>query len=373
MHLRITDIGFNSFRSYDELKLSDLGNLTIIVGKNAVGKTNIIEGIGLLTSLTSFRSASSFELVKNGMEFGRISIDTTDGNRLLRIELLLENGKRTYKLNGKTKRISDLKGLIPSVTFTPDDLELVKGSHGKRRRSLDILGSQLNSNYYQITKDFEKVIRHKNKLLKDEASLDLIASIDELLIKVGAQLTTYRSAFFKRLMEKMGVLYSEITGSGETLSGEYIPSWLVESEEDSSSSNLSGEISKNDALSLLQSSLEKHRLAEISRKRTLIGPHRDHIDLFIDKMDSSIYASQGQQRSIVLAWKLAEAQLIEDMTGQLPILLLDDVMSELDEVRREALVKYLSEEIQTFITTANIDYFDKDILDRADIIRIPIE
>lgn len=377
MPLRITNINFKNFRSYEEFSLSDLENLTVIVGQNAVGKTNIIEGIGLLTSLTSFRSATSAELLKNGTDFGRIFIDVTDGNRQLRIELLIEKGKRSYKLNGKPKRITDLKGLITSVTFTPDDLELVKGSHGKRRRSIDILGSQLNKNYYQITKDFEKVIRHKNKLLKDDASKDLIDSINELLIKVGAQLVVYRSTFFQRLLERMGPLYSKITGSGEELTGSYTPSWILEDDQQNevldSQTPKRVEITKEEAIFQLSDSLKRLQSREISRNRTLIGPHRDHIDLFINGMNSSIFASQGQQRSIVLAWKLAEAQTIEDMTGQLPILLLDDVMSELDEVRRQSLVNFLSDEIQTFITTANINYFDEEILSRANVIKIPFE
>lgn len=377
MPLRITNINFKNFRSYEEFSLSDLENLTVIVGQNAVGKTNIIEGIGLLTSLTSFRSATSAELLKNGTDFGRIFIDVTDGNRQLRIELLIEKGKRSYKLNGKPKRITDLKGLITSVTFTPDDLELVKGSHGKRRRSIDILGSQLNKNYYQITKDFEKVIRHKNKLLKDDASKDLIDSINELLIKVGAQLVAYRSTFFQRLLERMGPLYSKITRSSEELTGSYTPSWILENDQQNkvldSQTPKKIEITKEEAIFQLSDSLKRLQSREISRNRTLIGPHRDHIDLFINGMNSSIFASQGQQRSIVLAWKLAEAQTIEDMTGQLPILLLDDVMSELDEVRRQSLVSFLSDEIQTFITTANINYFDEEILSRANVIKIPFE
>lgn len=377
MPLRITNINFKNFRSYEEFSLSDLENLTVIVGQNAVGKTNIIEGIGLLTSLTSFRSATSAELLKNGTDFGRIFIDVTDGNRQLRIELLIEKGKRSYKLNGKPKRITDLKGLITSVTFTPDDLELVKGSHGTRRRSVDILGSQLNKNYYQIMKDFEKVIRHKNKLLKDDASKDLIDSINELLIKVGAQLVAYRSTFFQRLLERMGPLYSKITRSSEELTGSYTPSWILEDDQQNeifdSQTPKKIEITKEEAIFQLSDSLKRLQSREISINRTLIGPHRDHIDLFINGMNSSIFASQGQQRSIVLAWKLAEAQTIEDMTGQLPILLLDDVMSELDEVRRQSLVNFLSDEIQTFITTANINYFDKEILSRANVIKIPFE
>ena len=175
----------------------------------------------------------------------------------------------------------------------------------------------------------------------------------------------------------MGPLYSKITGSSEELTGSYTPSWILEDDQQNevldSQIPKRIEITKEEAIFQLSESLKRLQSREISRNRTLIGPHRDHIDLFINGMNSSIFASQGQQRSIVLAWKLAEAQTIEDMTGQLPILLLDDVMSELDEVRRQSLVSFLSDEIQTFITTANINYFDEEILSRANVIKIPFE
>lgn len=348
MTLTIERITLQRFRSYEELHLDDIGELTIFFGANAVGKTNIIEGIQLLTALCSFRNSKSSELIKKGHETGRAVVDVTDGNRHLEIALTLEERKRTYLLNGKKKRTRDLKGLVPSVIFTPDELTLIKGSNAGRRAELDSIGTQLNTNYYQILKDFEKILRHKNKLLKDEAPAELVDAINEMFAKVGEQLTNYRHALFERLMPYIVDAYKEIAGGNEVLSGSYIESW-------------EGDLSE--ALAYLREN-------ELTRKRTLVGPHLDSVLFMIDGMDASVYASQGQQRSIVLALKLAEAQLVEDMLDQLPILLLDDVMSELDGSRRDALVSSLMRGKQTFITTANINYFDQRVIDAAQIIEI---
>lgn len=369
MSLKITDINFLNFRSYESFSQNGVGNLTIFVGPNAIGKTNIIEGVQLLTSLSSFRRSRAVDLIKNGQDFSNISIEICDKNRQLQIKLSLENGKKNYFLNGKKKRISELKGLIPSVIFTPDDLNLIKGSNSIRRASIDELGSQLNANYYKIQLDYAKIMRHKNTLLKDGASADLLASIDEMLIKVGAQLTNYRRALFAKLLTHIKTLYGEITGSSDVIDGRYIASWELVLDDDSLSQ---GDLSVEDSRELMAAALDKVRDQEIARKRMLVGPNRDEIEITIDGLDSANFASQGQQRSLVLAWKLAEAQLIRDMLDQQPILLLDDVMSELDETRRAALVKYLSDDTQTFITTANLNYFDSDMLNRANVIELPI-
>lgn len=379
--LRIQEIKFKNFRSYDDLLLENISNLTIFVGPNAVGKTNIVEGIGLLTGLSSFRHSSSKELIKNGECNSKISIIAADENRLLEISEMISPDHREYKLNNKKKRTKELKGLIPSVIFSPDDLQLIKSSNTIRRNTLDHLGSQLNSNYYQISKDYEKVIKHKNKLLKDEAADDLIFAIDELVVRVGSQLQNYRQGLFAKLLEQMKNLYKTITGSEENLGGTYTPSYINFLEKQTKGDSepnadltktLSGyqQTTIDDIRQNMTSALELSHYDEMKRQRTLVGPHRDEILLTLDGLDSSVYASQGQQRSVVLTWKLAEAELIKQILGQLPILLLDDVMSELDETRRAALIDYLSDEIQTFITTANIDYFDEEMLKRATIIQL---
>ncbi len=389
MSFKVTDIHLLNFRSYEALDLSGLGDLTIFVGPNAAGKSNIIEAIQLLTALSSFRNATSAELIKkskhdlieirdvatnelitehdsisdpikdlmnsfeNTSDFAKITIKTTDGNRILELVLLIDENKRQYILNGKKKQPKELKGIVPAVTFTPDDLELAKGGHSHRRREIDLLGSQLNSNYAQIVRDFDKVLRYKNKLLKDDVPKSYIDAMNTTFTKVSAKLSEYRASLLNKLMPYVNKLYSDIVCSDESLSSQYIESWVKDSQAES-----------------LEDWVESNTDEEIRRKQTLVGAHRDEIIFQIDGLSVSDFASQGQQRSVVLSIKLAEADLIEDMLGTQPILLLDDVMSELDADRRHALVNSLLKDRQTFITTANLDYFDEETIKHANIINI---
>lgn len=365
--------------------------LTIFVGPNAIGKTNVVESIQLLTALSSFRNPTVEQLIRKNGSHAFAKSFVSDGNRELELSLHLEGHSKKYHLNGKAKRSADLKGVIPSVTFTPDDLELVKGSMSVRRQAFDTLGSQLNANYHLIRKDYEKVVRHKNRLLKEEVSPLMLDSIDEMLITCGAQLSCYRSALFARLLPHMKRLYEEISQGGDSFSASYTHSWnRAEGEgegkafsqelEDPNDLDQSPaaltfpleteQYSRDEVRDLLQEALQARRRDEIVRKRCLVGPHLDKIHFFVNDMDATHFASQGQQRSIVLAERLAEAAVIEEMLGQKPVLLLDDVMSELDGARREALLAYISQDVQTFITTANIAYFGEDMLERADVIHL---
>lgn len=349
MSLRIQDLTLANFRSYSSFTVSNLGELTIFHGPNAVGKTNVVEAIQLLTALTSFRKASAAELVMSGATQARVAATITDGNRLLDLALTFDDGKRAYHLNGKPRSVKSLKGMVPSIIFSPEDLSLIKGSDSFRRQELDQLGAQVNANYYQITRDFEKVLRQRNRLLKDEAAPNLLDSLTEVFAKVGAQLTAYRKAMLTRIIPHIMSAYADISG-GEQLTVEYHASW-------------------DETLDLVDA-LHGNREQERARKTTLLGPHRDHILFQVNGMNAGSFASQGQQRSIVLAVKMAEVQLIEEMLDQKPILLLDDVMSELDASRRAAMVEKLLPDTQTFITTANLDYFNKEIIEKARIIRI---
>lgn len=350
--LRITDITLRNFRSYEEFSLHGLGELTILVGPNASGKTNVVEAVQLLTALASFRNATAAELVRHGQGQARIQASLTDGNRLLdvRLDVEAEPASRHFLLNGKRRPAKDLRGTLPSVAFTPDDLNLVKGSDRHRRRELDVLGAQLNANYFQLVRDYEKVLRQKNRLLKDEAPMPLLEASNEVFAKVGEQLTGYREALFNRLLPHVAAHYGDIAGSRERLSAEYRRSW-------------EGERPLGEAVDLRR---------EAAAGRALAGPHLDKVNLYIDGLDAQSFASQGQQRSAVLALKLAEAEVVEEMLGQLPVLLLDDVMSELDGARREALVQGRLAGKQTFITTANIDYFDAAMLSAANVVELGV-
>lgn len=388
MTLAIKRLAFRDFRNYDTLELSGLGDITVLVGENAIGKTNIIEGVQLLTALTSFRHATREQLIRHGCAAARLEASVADGNRDLTVDMLLDDKARKYRLNGKAKRPADLKGLVPSVIFTPDDLDLVKGPMTGRRIALDTLGSQVNKSYYTVRHDYEKVIRHKNRLLKDEADAALVAAIDEMVITVGAQLTWYRAALFARLCVPLAEKYRQISGGREILTAVYIPSWERDSPSAEPSafdaaarkgrplSSYPGAVpppafTRDEARSALASALNERAAEERRRGRAVVGPHADSIVFYLDGQDSSFYGSQGQQRSIVLAYKLAEAAVIEELLEQKPVLLLDDVMSELDGRRREALVEAMERGSQTFITTANLAYFDQNMLNRANVVELP--
>lgn len=366
MDLSINHISFRDFRSYERFDLDGIGPLTVLVGPNAVGKTNVIEGIQLLTAQTSFRHAPVEQLMRTGCDVARLTADVSDGNRQLQLELQMSEGKKKHLLNGKPKRTADLKGIVPSVTFTPDDLDLAKGSMSIRRAALDALGSQLSANHYLIRRDYEKVLRHKNRLLKDEAHDALIESMNETLVTCGAQLACYRAALFEKLAASMASYYKEITDGEEALVACYVPSW----EPHDPSIPATFVFGRDDARAALAAALVRRAQDERIRHRALVGPHADHIEFFIDGKNAALYGSQGQQRSVVLAFKLAEAALIEDILHQKPVLLLDDVMSELDAARRRALVAFISGDIQTFITTTNLSYFDDDLLSTASVVEL---
>lgn len=338
--------------------------LTVFSGRNAAGKTNVLEALSLLTSHRSFRGSKTAELAREGCPVASARAQLGDGNRLVDVELVVEEGRKRFRMNGKPRRPSDLSGLLPSVAFTPDDLALAKGGMAQRRDALDALGSQLSANHDQVRKDFEKALIYKNRLLKEEASDAYLDSIDETLAFCGATLTCYRVALFRRLEEQLSLWYGRIAGD-EVVAGDYRPSWVGETEELDASC-----LSRDQVRERMLSLMADRRGEERARRRAVVGPHADKIFLQVEGHPLERFGSQGQQRSAVLAWKLAEVSIIREMLSVDPVLLLDDVMSELDEARRRALVEYAVGDMQTFITTANLDYFDRALLERARVVTL---
>jgi len=369
MGLTINRISLRNFRNYDLLVLKDIGLLTVFVGPNAVGKTNIIEAIQLVTSLNSFRNAPISQLVTWGEASFNIEARETDGQREIDVCLLCEEGRRSYSSNGKPKKAAELRGLLPAVLFTPDDLDLIKGPQSTKRSAIDAIGVQLHANYHTVKKDYEKLIRHKNLLLKEEPEPLLLQSIDELLVIIGSQFQCYRNALFRRMAPLIQEHYLEISQKKEDLSCSYTPFWEEYDPECCKLSIFEREESQKNFKTLL----EKREEDEKTRKISIVGPHADKLDFFINGKNANLYGSQGQQRSLVLAFKLAEVALFQEISHTQPILLLDDVMSELDGKRREALLELLAKDIQTFITTTTLDYFPKNILEKAKIVRLPLE
>ena len=367
--LRIQEVRLAGFRNYRSLALGDIGGLTIFVGPNATGKSNVVEGIQLLCAHGSFRSARGRDLIMWGAPFARLEARFVSDSRDLSVATVIEPASRSYTLNGKRRAAQDLQGILPAVAFSPDDLELAKGSQTPKRSAIDLLGSQLSKNHRVIRRDYEKLLRNKNALLKDEATDVLIDSVNDALIPVAARLHMYRVALFRNLCGRMARVYGDITDGAEELSYSYIPSWLSEDfAELAESRPYDAEMSKDEVLEATANAMFSRRLEERARHRAVVGPHADHMEFFIDGRNARTFASQGQQRSIALAWKIAEVELVKKMLGVKPVLLLDDVMSELDARRRGALVDLLHEDIQTFMTATDLTCFEDDIVDRASVL-----
>jgi DNA replication and repair protein RecF len=359
MSLFVERLLLQNFRNYTYQEFNDFSGINILVGENARGKTNFIEGLQLVTALASFRKATTEQLIAYQQKAAHLEVRALSDTRRLDIGLTLENKRRYYTLNGKSKKPLELQGLLPAVTFTPDDLSLIKGSNSGRRNALDLLGCQVNKNYAQVKRDYEKVIKHKNKLLKEEADQDIVDAINEMVVTVGTQLTYFRVNLFNRLKPYIIEKYQEIADSRELLDVEYrIPT----------SADLL--ITKQDIRQNIEENLVLVKEKERERGVSLCGPHTHEIIFTLNGNNATLFGSQGQQRSIVLAFKIAETLIIDEILQQKPLLLLDDVMSELDTKRRKALMESINHGSQTFITTAHIDYFTPDMLELSKVISL---
>jgi DNA replication and repair protein RecF len=361
--VRITRLELTDFRNYEKLILEPAPGLTVLVGPNAAGKTNIIEAIQLVTATRSFRRPEFKDLIRAGRAEARVSLRAEDGPRLLETTLNLgDGGKRSYIVNGQPRhRHSEVAGLLPSVVFSPDDLAMVKGSADRRRTAIDDLGEQVSPTYGSLRRDYGRVIRQRNALLREGAQGSALDVWDEQVIALGSRLVVHRLGLLERTMAHTAARYAEMT-EGEVLEFSYVDRCGL----DSCSS-----LDQPTVAAAMREQLAARSVEERRRATTLVGPHRDDVVLRVAGKDARSFGSQGQQRTIALAWKLAEVEIVEEVLRRKPVLLLDDVMSELDADRREALSRVITGEIQTVVTTTTVAYFTPETLEGATI--VPIE
>ncbi|GAB4286106.1 MAG: DNA replication/repair protein RecF [Coriobacteriia bacterium] len=361
----ITRIELTHYRNYLKWSTHPDPALTILVGPNAAGKTNVIEAVQLLTAGRSFRSPRWSDLVQWGHESGSAAIELERDESVARIEMTVTaEGNRSYAINGKTtRRVADATRVLPCVTFTPDDLSLSKGPSENRRVAIDDLGEQLSRTFGSLRRDYMKAVRQRNRALRDGESQVTIDALAEQIASLGARLVVHRRRLLARVEDHAAAIYARLSG-GETLSFRYADRCGL------GGTSHREEISAEAATACLLGEFERRSDDERSRKITLAGPHRDDVVFLVDGNDARAFASQGQQRTIALAWKWAEVRVIEAVAHRKPVLLLDDVMSELDEERRAALTGLVQEDIQTFITTTNTGYFDPGLLSDAGIVTI---
>lgn len=338
--MKINSIEFENFRNIEKLSIN-FDDVNIIYGENAQGKTNLIEGIYLFTGAKSFRSVRDKELIKFGCDFSRLKIDFINKNRLQTAEITIKN-KREATLNGVKKKSPVMLGEeMKAVIFSPVHLSMVKDGPEERRKFIDGALCQIKSNYRNILKEYNKVLSQRNAFLKDIAvnySLaDMLYVWDKSFAKYGAKIIYQRQKYIEALLPYAKEIYGGLSNGREEIN--------LALKGFKNCENLTAEEIENK----LMIALQNNRQADLIAKTTLIGPHRNDVEILINGNSARKYGSQGQQRSCVLALKLAEASLLREKTQDEPVALLDDVMSELDEKRQDYILNHIKD-WQVFIT-----------------------
>jgi len=378
--MQINHIELINFRNHQHLVLNDIGSVLIIVGNNAAGKTNTIEALQLLSMHESFRKPKNEELINNQAAAGAcplITVTLLDNETVNTKQILFKENTRRFYYNKKERQAKDIVDIIPAVLFTPDDLLTIKGSPEQRRDMLDSLGARLSKTFAQIRSDYYKALRQKNSLLKEDmVDRELLDSWNINLAKLGTSLTKHRTGLFYKLLESTSSFYDKISG-GEGLTGQYLALWKQQREQREQKEKeateeifISADQESLDFYDDLYEVLLQNREAEIQAGRSLIGPHRDDLCFYINGYDARRFASQGQQRSLTLALKIAETEILSRVSGKSPLLLLDDVMSELDTTRRRFFVDLIERSAQVVLTTTNLSYFEEGFLERATIVEL---
>ena len=343
MSLLVREVRLTDFRNFRDRVVEPAEALTILVGHNAVGKTNTVEAMQLLTTGSSFRHPRACELLRDGAEKGRAAARLAGDGRVIDVELDLTPTKRGFRRNGKPCRAADLLGTLMSVLFCPDDLALVKGSASLRRQGIDSFGSQAHPGYDKVCRTYARAVEQRNSFLREPwCDPTLLDAWDESIALGAATLLTHRLSLFARLVPHVASVYADISG-GETLECRY-------------ECSLGDEALGLDKEGLRELAFERVRASrEQDRRlgRTGVGPHRDDLTLTLSGMDVRVYGSQGQQRTTALSLKLAELDIMRREIGEWPVLMLDDVMSELDPRRRRQLLGRLKG-IQTIVTCTDM-------------------
>jgi DNA replication and repair protein RecF len=340
-----------NYRNIDKTEFMPSPGINVIYGENGQGKTNIIESIWLYTGCQSFRTRKCNELVKENKPFAKTEIDFFARGRTQNAQMTIDT-KRQVRLNGISQETPrKLLGEFQAVVFSPSSLSVIKDGPSEKRRFLDIAISLLKPNYACLLSRYIKAMAHRNALLKQlsekRGSGDLLEPWDEELSRIGAKILVYRYKYIEQLSVIATDIYAGISSGKETLDIGYIQSFKSEAG------------NEKEIQAEMISVLEKNRQTDIRRQITCAGPHKDDILFDINGLNGRSYGSQGQQRSCALALKLGEAAVLRESSGEQPVALLDDVMSELDSSRQRFLLDYL-EGWQVFITCC-----DPSILSRV--------
>lgn len=349
--MTVNGITLENFRSYETVKADFSENINIITGMNAQGKTNLIEAIFYLTCGRSFRTRSDRELINFNADSAFVKLDITSGGRDQVLEAYIQNRRRkTILINGvKQKSVSGLSGKLTAVLFCPSDLSMIREGAYERRRLMDQCLCQMRPKYAEALAEFSRIYDHKSRILKDyhekPALLDTLDDFNERLAHFGAVLIYYRAAFIALLNERAREIHSDFSGGAEELFIKYETVKTIEEPLGKKPAELVGPLLEH---------LASHRSAELETGTCLSGPHKDDLLITINGKNAKSFASQGQIRTAALSVKMAERSILASDTGESPVLLLDDVLSELDSDRQDFVLNRVGGG-QVFITCCEDD------------------
>jgi DNA replication and repair protein RecF len=344
--MRVDWLSLVDFRGYRSLDWQPDDRVNLLVGPNAAGKTNLLEGVGYLSSLKSFRSAPDSALIAEGADSAvlRAGIASEERQRLIEVEVPNTGAKKAQVDKTRLKRTSDLLGVLRVIAFLPEDLDFVKRGPSYRRDLLDDLAVQLWPSAYLDQSEYDRSVRQRNAFLKSGEHDDTTLSVwNSRMAQAGGRVMARRARVLETLAPLLEECYREISTSVVRASLEYEASWFE---------GLPLPVSAGEYAHQLAEALERRRRTDYERRITTVGPHRDEPSFAFDDRDARTLASQGEQRTVALAVKLAAHNAVAVAVSDRPVLLLDDVFSELDPERSKALAGALPEGAQTMITTA---------------------
>lgn len=336
--MRITHVQLNHYRSYEVCDLEPCKGVNVLAGDNGQGKTNVLEALYLCCTGRSHRTRQDRDLIRWGADFASVRVEAQRRDGSHQVEMIFPAlGRRRIKVAGQeVSKSGELMGHVTGVLFSPEDLRCVKDGPAERRRFVDMALSQLRPAYYYALQRYARALKQRNEVLKkisvQPGLLQTLDSWDEQLASAGTELMRQRRSYIARLSAAAGTLHGEISDGREALEIRYAPS-----------------VSLGDDVQANLDALLAARENDLRRMTTSVGAHRDDVLLLIGGRDVRAYGSQGQQRTAALAMRLSELNVMRDELGEWPMLLLDDVMSELDPTRRRQLIGHLKG-IQTFIT-----------------------
>lgn len=363
--MKLTELNLHHFRNYDEDQVEFSPQINVLIGENAQGKTNLLESIYVLAMTRSHRTNNDRELIEFGKDAAQIKGTVQRELGSLKLELDIgKHGKKAKANHLEKARLSEYLGQLNVILFAPEDLALVKGAPTVRRRFIDMEFGQVSPKYLHDLTQYRDILKQRNRYLKQlqshEAQDQLYLEVlSEQLAAVGGAIISQRVKFLSELEGYAQELHQSITQGRENLTFEY-----------SSAVKDASTLTEVELSEALMDLYRQNQSKEIFQGTTLYGPHRDDVRFLINHKNVQTYGSQGQQRTTALSVKLAEIDLMKNQTGEYPILLLDDVLSELDGARQTHLLKTIQDKVQTFLTTPGLSDVARNLIKEPRIFHI---